>query len=82
MTLRAELEPFANSGHEAFRIVENLFAGIVAALRRDQRFAQIQHFELELLFADARAEAERRLFNELKNRVHVDAVDLVDGVEP
>jgi hypothetical protein len=82
MSLRYELEPYAYSGREAFRIVENLFDGIVAALRRDQRFAQIQHFELELLFADARAEAERRLFNELKNRVHHDAIDLVDGVEP
>ena len=81
MTLRHELEPFASNGREAFGIVESLFAEIVAALRRDQRFTDVRLQELELLFADARADAERRLFNELRDRVHLDDVDVVDGAK-
>jgi hypothetical protein len=81
-TLRSELEPFAASGDEAFKIVESLFDRIVAALRRDRRFADVRLQELELLFADARADAERRLFDELRDRVRLDDVDAVDGVEP
>ena len=55
---------------------------MVVALRRDRRFAGIPLREFELLFADVRTEAERRLFNELHDRVHLDDVDVVDGVEP
>jgi hypothetical protein len=79
MTLRYELEPFASTGREAFRIVETLFDGIVAALRRDQRFADISLGELELLLADKRIEAERDLFAKLRDRVHLDDVDYVNG---
>jgi hypothetical protein len=82
MTLRDELEPFASNGREAFRIVENVFDGIVAAIRRDPRLAEMKMQGLELLFADVRAETERCLFDELRDRVHLDAVDVVDGVEP
>jgi hypothetical protein len=75
MTLRDELEPFASTGREAFRIVENLLDAVVAALSR------IRQQELELLFADARGEAEQRLFDELRDRVHLDDVDGVDRDE-
>jgi hypothetical protein len=68
MTLRHELEPFASTGREAARIVDELFNKIIAALRRDRRFAEIRLQELELIFADPRADAEQRLFS-------------VDGVE-
>ena len=45
------------------------------------RFADTRQQELELLLADAQADAERRLFNELRDRVHLDDVDVVDGAE-
>jgi hypothetical protein len=79
MTLRHELEPFASTGREAAHIVEETFDAVVVALRRDQRFAGIPLREFELLFAELRNEAERRLFNELCDRVHLDHVDIVDG---
>jgi hypothetical protein len=78
-TLRHELESFAATGREAFRIIETLFDGIVTALRRDQRFANISLRELELLLADKRCEAEQHLFAELRDRVHLDDVDYVNG---
>jgi hypothetical protein len=77
--LRSELEPFAASGREAFHLVEIWFTAIDAALRRDPRFAVIRPSEMKLLLADARAGIERRLFDELKDRVHLDDVDYVNG---
>jgi hypothetical protein len=77
--LRSELEPFAASGREAFHLVEIWFAIIGAALRRDPRFAVMCPSEMELLLADARADIEQRLFDELKDRVHLDDVDYVNG---
>jgi hypothetical protein len=82
MSLRDELEAFASNGREASHIVEEFFDAIVVALRRDRRFAGIPLRDFELLLADAHADAERRLFNELRDRVHLDDVDLVDGEGP
>lgn len=82
MTLRRELEPFASTGREASRIIEEIFDAVVVALRRDPQFAGIPLNEFELLFADIHADAERRLFNELRDTVHLDCVDTVDGVGP
>jgi hypothetical protein len=79
MTLRYELEPFASSGREASGIVESLFAKIIAALRLDPRFTNVRLQELELLFADARTDVEQRLFDELRDSVHLDDVDYVNG---
>jgi hypothetical protein len=59
MTMRDELEPFASNGREAFKIIDSLFAGIVAALRRDQRFADLRLQDLELLFAELATAAQR-----------------------
>jgi len=81
MTLRHELEPFASSGDEAFRITDDLFTGIITALRRDRRFADMRLQEFELLFADMRADAEQRLFDRLRDRVSLDDVDLIEGIE-
>jgi hypothetical protein len=72
------LEARANNGHGASRYVEVLFAKIIAALRRDPRFATITLFELELLLADERNEAEKFLFNALRDRVQLD--DAIDAV--
>jgi hypothetical protein len=79
VTFRDRAESYALSGREAFHIVEIHFNGIVAALRRDQRFADISGRELELLLADMRADAELRLFNELRDRVHLDDVEYAEG---
>jgi hypothetical protein len=79
MSLRSELEPFAATGREAFPLIADLFTGIVAALRRDCRFSDIRVSELELLLADVRADAERRLFRELHHRVHLDHIDHAEG---
>jgi hypothetical protein len=82
VTLRQELEPFATDGRQASHFVEEFFDAIVVALRRDHRFAGISLYEFELLLADVHADAERQLFNQLRDRVHLDDVDVVDGVEP
>lgn len=79
MTLRDKLEAYASSGREASHFAEELFDAIVVALRRDRRFAGIPLREFELLLADAHADIERRLFDALRDRVHLDDVD---GAEP
>jgi hypothetical protein len=61
MTPRYELEPFAGTGREAARIVDELLQNIVAALSRDRRLAESRLRELELIFADPRADAEQPL---------------------
>jgi hypothetical protein len=82
MTLRYELEPFASTGCEAARIVDEQFDKSITALLRHPRFTEIGRQELELMLADLRVDAERRLFDELRGRVRLDDVDIVDGVEP
>ncbi|MGY8682661.1 hypothetical protein Q2941_33510 [Bradyrhizobium sp. UFLA05-153] len=82
MTLRCELEPFAARGRKAFSITRSLFDAIVATLRRDQRFLGIKSDDLDLLLADLRRETEQRLFNEMRDRVHLDDVEIVDGEYP
>jgi hypothetical protein len=81
-SLRYELEPFASTGREASHIVEELFDAIIVTLRRDRRFAGVPLRDFDLLLADVHADAERRLSNQLRDRVHLDDVDFVDGVEP
>jgi hypothetical protein len=82
MTLRHQLEPFAASGRKAYRIAGGLFDAIIITLRRDQRFADIKAYELDLLLADVRSDAEQRLFDEMVGRVHLDDIDIVDGEWP
>jgi hypothetical protein len=79
MTLRNELEPFASTGREAAHIAEEWFDAIVVALRRDPRFAGIPLREFDLLFADVHADVERRLLSQLRDRVHLDDIDYVNG---
>jgi len=73
------LEVRAHNGRDAYHYVETLFARIVSVLRRDPRFAGISLFELELMFADARREAENILFHAMCGRLHLD--DARDAVE-
>ena len=82
MTLRRKLEPFAASGRKAYCITGSLFDAIVTTLRCDQRFPGIKAYELDLLLADVRNEAEQCFFNELRDRVHLDDADVVDGEWP
>jgi hypothetical protein len=63
------LQARANTGRNAFRIVEALFARIIAKLRRDPRFNGVSQFELELLLADISSDAEKMLFAELRDRI-------------
>jgi hypothetical protein len=78
MTVRGPLAVLASDGREARTLVEDLFASILAALRRDPRFSGIALLDLELVLADARRDAEESLFFELRNRVRLeDAEDLV-----
>jgi hypothetical protein len=79
VTIRDQLEPYASGGQEAFRFVKELFDAIIAALRRDQHFAETPLCRIELLLADVRADAERRLFKKLRGRIDLDDVDFVDA---
>jgi hypothetical protein len=74
MTLRDRLADYASDGRSAYQIVEALIDGIIAALRRDPRFRSMPVFDLELLLADTRVNAERQLIEELKDRIHLDDV--------
>jgi hypothetical protein len=72
------LTPRSSDGREAFRIVDELFASIVAALRRHPRIAPVSRLELELLLADSRRDIERWLFTQLHDRIDLhDAIDVV-----
>ncbi|MDA9424024.1 hypothetical protein [Bradyrhizobium sp. CCBAU 53380] len=62
----------ASDGRRAYTIVGTLFARIIRTLRRDPRFSAVPRFDLELLLADERAEAERQLVRELRDRIHAD----------
>jgi hypothetical protein len=63
------LQARASTGRNAFRIVESLFAKIIARLQRDSRFAGISQFEMELLLADVSNDAGNLLFVEMRDRV-------------
>ena len=69
------LEARANSGRKAFQYVEALFTKVAAALRRDPRFATITLFELELLLANERCEAEKILVDEMRDRIRLDEAE-------
>ena len=69
------LQARASSGRDAFQIADNMFAKLIAVLRR--RF-DIEYLEAELLFADLIREHENTLYTALRDRVHLnDAEDAV-----
>jgi hypothetical protein len=63
------LQARASSGRAASQIIDNIFADVIAVLRRDPRFAGISQFEFELLLADVSSETEKTLFAEMRDRV-------------
>jgi hypothetical protein len=72
------LQARASSGRAAFEIAEQTLAKIIAALQRDSRFATVTRFELELVLMNEYRELEGILFNEMRNRIHLnDAEDAV-----
>jgi hypothetical protein len=72
MSLRKKLEAHASVGRRAYKIVDALFAGIIAALRRDPRFGAVTVSDLDLLLRDPHIAAEKELMHELRDRVHLD----------
>jgi hypothetical protein len=74
MTLCDRLATYASDGRRAYKIVDTLFAGIIVALRRDPRFRAVPIFDLELLLADTRADIEKHLVRELRDRIHIEDV--------
>jgi hypothetical protein len=75
MSLREKITSYAADGRRAYKIVGALFAEIIATLRRDPRLHELSVFDLELLLADARANAERQLVYELRDRIHIDHIE-------
>jgi hypothetical protein len=69
------LRDYASDGRRAYGIVGTVFARIIRTLRRDPRFSTVPIFDLELLLADVRVEAERQLVRELRDRIHVDDIE-------
>jgi hypothetical protein len=76
--IRDLLAARADNGRPAHACVQALFAKIIATLRRDPRFADISVFTLELVLADAEAEAERLIHDAMCNRIHLDDAIVVD----
>jgi len=74
MTLCERLATYASDGRRAYEIVDTLFSGIVEALRRDPRFHAVPIFDLELLLADTRADIEKQLVRELRDRIRIEDV--------
>jgi hypothetical protein len=77
------LQARASSGRAAFEIARQTLAKIIAALQRNSRFATATRFELELVLMNEYRELEEILFNEMRNRIHLDdAEDAVRCVLP
>jgi hypothetical protein len=74
LNLRDRLTTYASDGRTAYKIVGALFDNIISRLRRDPRFRAVSVFDLELLLADARVNAERQVMHELKDRIHLDDI--------
>ena len=69
------LQARTSSGRDAFQIADNMFAKLIAVLRR--RF-DIEYLEAELLFADLIREHENTLYAALRDHIHLnDAEDAV-----
>jgi hypothetical protein len=74
LNLRDRLTTYASDGRTAYKSVGALFDNIISRLRRDPRFRAVSVFDLELLLADARVNAERQVMHELKDRIHLDDI--------
>jgi hypothetical protein len=76
--LYAVLKPRASDGELADRFVDELFARVIAVVRKDTRFTSLTLLELELKFADLHRDFAARLFGLLHEQLDLhDAVDLI-----
>jgi hypothetical protein len=75
--LRDELAAWTSDGREAYALVDDLWTSILAALRRDPRFAGMTILEFELLTARVRAGAEEQLFAALHKQLHLEDAEFV-----
>jgi hypothetical protein len=72
MFTRRDLEDYASDGRRGYNLVDVIFAGIECALRKNPTFDAISPFDLEVLLADARRNAEILLVRELRGRTRLD----------
>jgi hypothetical protein len=80
MTIRAirdDLAAWASDGRNAYTLVDDLWTRILAALRRDPRFAGMKVLDFELVTARVRADAEEELFDALHKRLHLEDAEYV-----
>jgi hypothetical protein len=74
--LRDALESWTSDGGEAFEVSEQMFANIVAVIRK--QFPGMTLSEAELLLADVRRDTEDSLFGLLCNTITIGAaIDIV-----
>jgi len=80
MTIRTDLqsvlETRISDGSEAYAIVEEAFADIIAIIRK--RYPDLTFAAAELMLADAKRDAEDLLFGQLRGTV--DAGEVIDVV--
>jgi hypothetical protein len=79
MNIRDLLYDFASTGRESYALTDKALTRIVTALRRDPRFRNVTPSEFDLILADARASIENDIANVLRERVHIDDVEIQLG---
>lgn len=79
MNIRDLLYDFASTGREAYALTDKALTRIVTALQRDSRFRNVKPSEFDLILADARTSIENDIANVLRDRVHIDDVEIQLG---
>jgi len=77
--IRDLLYDFARTGRESYALTDKALTRIITALQRDPRFRNIKISEFDLILADARVSIENDIANTLRNRVHIDDVEIQLG---
>jgi hypothetical protein len=77
--IRDLLYDFASTGRESYALTDKALTHIVTALRRDSRFRNVTPSEFDLMLADARTSIENDITNILRDRVHIDDVEIQLG---
>jgi hypothetical protein len=76
MNIRDALYDFCSTGREAHALTDQALTCIVKALRRDHRFRNVTLYEFDLLLRDARIRTEHEIAHVLRDRVHIDDVEV------
>jgi hypothetical protein len=79
MNIRDLLYDFCSTGREAYALTDSAITRFIAALRRDSRFREISFAEFDLLLAEPRARIEEDIFHALRDRVHIDDIEIQLG---